>query len=89
MLRLLFFLLLTIVLLVAVLGYVPKATQAGDLCTFGVEARGLELSGTRAVAEREAGFWFVRGVARDGQRWSCTLEETWWGLRIEDITIYE
>jgi hypothetical protein len=75
------------VLILAIIRAQPTYEHVRTLCTGAMALRGYNIGGTRAVGEVTDGFWYVRG---DGirRRWSCTAQEQWWGVRLEDLTIY-
>lgn len=84
-------LLLLVLLIIALLGMLiysqPIEVRVRDFCTEALALRGLNVEGSTATIEYFEGFWTLRGTTR-GTRWSCTLHQPWWGLRVEDVTIY-
>jgi hypothetical protein len=76
-----------LVLVAAIIRSQPTYEQVRTLCTEAMGLRGYDIGRARAVGEVIDGYWFVRGNGI-GRRWSCTAQEQWWGVRLEDLTIY-
>lgn len=85
--RLMLWLVIPLLLALAIIRAQPMYEQVRTLCTEAMALRGYDIGGTRAEGEVVDGFWFVRGSGI-GRRWSCTAQEQWWGVRLEDLTIY-
>ena len=87
MLRLALFTLFIIALLGVIIYSRPVEVQVRDYCTDALALRGLNVEGTTATIEYFEGFWTLRGTAIF-TRWSCKVRGAWWGVRVEDVTVY-